>query len=169
MWPWWAMIPIEDLTDVALAMRILMTMSDESYQVTKAVKWWKLFSDESLRSWNCQRSVKEWWLVTFRLWRCFCSLCLSCLSIPQFMKSSNLPDSFYALPAPFVTVHALHSIRSSTQKQANSTSPTQKFSPCDKRLFLSELPLIVLETTILRGTHNASNISSKGYSAAPCV
>ena len=85
------------------------------------------------------------------------------------MKSSNLPDPLYVLPAPFVTVHALHSIRSSTQKQANSTSPTQKFSPCDKRLFLSELPLIVLETIILRGTHNTSIILSEEYSAAPCV
>ena len=42
--------------------------SDESYLVMKVILWWYLFSDES---WNCQRSVKEWWLVTFRLWRCF--------------------------------------------------------------------------------------------------
>ena len=44
--------------------------SDESYLVMKVILWWKLFSDESLRSWNCQGSDKEWWLVTFRLWRC---------------------------------------------------------------------------------------------------
>ena len=34
----------------------------------KVTQWWKLSSDESL---NCPRSEKEWWLVTFRLWRCF--------------------------------------------------------------------------------------------------
>ena len=33
------------------------------------ISWrWNLSSDES---YNCQRSEKEWWLVTFRLWRCF--------------------------------------------------------------------------------------------------
>ena len=35
----------------------------------KVILRWKLSSDESLK--NCQRSDKEWWLVTFRLWRCF--------------------------------------------------------------------------------------------------
>ena len=30
-----------------------------------------LFSDESSRSWNCQWSDEEWWLVTFCLWQCF--------------------------------------------------------------------------------------------------
>ena len=104
MWPWWVMIPIGDLTDVTLAIEELMKVimwwklsSDESYQVMKVIKWWnlcndemylmmkviwwrKLSSDESylmmkvLRSWNCKRSDKEWWLVTFHLWRCFESL-----------------------------------------------------------------------------------------------
>ena len=30
----------------------------------------KLSSDKSQRSWNSLGSDKEWWLVTFRLWRC---------------------------------------------------------------------------------------------------
>ena len=81
MWPWWVMIPIEDLTDVTLAVEDTneddeeveddekdltdVTLvsddtywrldwwysgnwgSDESYQVMKVIKWWKLSSDES--------------------------------------------------------------------------------------------------------------------------
>ena len=34
----------------------------------KVIELWKFSSDESLKG---QRSKKEWWLVTFRLWRCF--------------------------------------------------------------------------------------------------
>ena len=40
----------------------------------KVILWWKLASNESylvMKVKNCQRSEKEWWLVTFRLWRCF--------------------------------------------------------------------------------------------------
>ena len=52
------MIPIEDLTDVTLAiedisenLRIFQKSenddNDESYQVMEVIKWWKLSSDES--------------------------------------------------------------------------------------------------------------------------
>ena len=48
------MIPIEDLTDVTLAIEEVMKVikwwklsSDESYQSMKVIKWWKLSSDES--------------------------------------------------------------------------------------------------------------------------
>ena len=75
MWPWWVKIPIEDLTDVTLAIEDTdeddeedltdVTLvsddtywrldwcyssnwgSDESYQVMKVIKWWKLSSEES--------------------------------------------------------------------------------------------------------------------------
>ena len=51
MWPWWVMIPIEDLTDVTLAIEEVIKrwkfLSDESYQGMKVIKWWKLSSDES--------------------------------------------------------------------------------------------------------------------------
>ena len=53
MWPWWVMIPIEDLTDITLAFEQLMKVikrrkksSDESYQVMKSIKWWRVY-DES--------------------------------------------------------------------------------------------------------------------------
>ena len=54
------MIPIEDLTDVTLAIEEVMKeyqamkvikwgklSSEESYQLRKVIKWWKLSSDES--------------------------------------------------------------------------------------------------------------------------
>ena len=75
MWPWWVMIPIEDLTDVTQAIEdtdeddeedltdVTLVSDDtywrldwcyssnwgsvESYQVMKVIKWWKLSSDGS--------------------------------------------------------------------------------------------------------------------------
>ena len=42
------MIPIEDLTDVTLAIEEVMKLSrDESYQGMKVIKWGKFSSDES--------------------------------------------------------------------------------------------------------------------------
>ena len=41
------MIPIEDLTDITLAIEDTdWLLSDESYLVMKVIKWWKLSSDE---------------------------------------------------------------------------------------------------------------------------
>ena len=93
MWPWWVKIHIEDFADATLTtLMTMMTMvtmtmmkvtqwwklsSDGSYPVMKVTQQWKLPSNEgyavmsSDESWNCQRSEKEWWLVTFRLWQCF--------------------------------------------------------------------------------------------------
>ena len=58
------MIPIEDLTDVTLAIEEVMKVikrwklsRDESYQVMKVTMWWKLPSDES-----CEvMKVVKWW------------------------------------------------------------------------------------------------------------
>ena len=47
----------------------------------KFILWWKLSSDES---WNCQRREKEWWLVTFRLWRCFFTIFRSERAVSTF-------------------------------------------------------------------------------------
>ena len=78
MWPWWAMIPIKDLTDVTLAIEdtdeddeddeedltdVTLVSDDtywrldwcyssnwgsnESYEVMKVIKWWKLSSEKS--------------------------------------------------------------------------------------------------------------------------
>ena len=41
------MKPIEELTDVALAIEDTDEDDDESYQIMKVIKWWKLSSDES--------------------------------------------------------------------------------------------------------------------------
>ena len=48
------MIPIEDLTDVTLAIEEVMKIikqwklsSDDCYQVMIVIKWWKLSSEES--------------------------------------------------------------------------------------------------------------------------
>ena len=50
------MIHIEDLTDVTPAIED----TDESYQVMKVIKWWKLSSDES-----CQvMKVINWWKLS---------------------------------------------------------------------------------------------------------
>ena len=58
------MIPIEDLTDVTLAIEEVMKVikwwklsSDESYQVMNVNKWWKLSSDESY----LMMKVILWW------------------------------------------------------------------------------------------------------------
>ena len=64
MWPWWVMITIEDFTDVTLGSEKKLS-SEKNLPSEK-----KCFSDGSYRSKNSQRSEKEWWLVTFRLWRC---------------------------------------------------------------------------------------------------
>ena len=54
MWPWWVMT----------YWRWWKLSTDGSYHVTEVITWQKLSSDG-------QRSEKEWWLVTFRLWRRF--------------------------------------------------------------------------------------------------
>ena len=51
-------------------MKKMSYKSHKSYQVIKVIKWWKLSCHKSFRIWNSERSEKEWWLVTFRLWRC---------------------------------------------------------------------------------------------------
>ena len=67
MWPWWVMIPIEDLTDVTLAIEEVMKVikrwklsSDGSYEVMKVMKWWKLSSDESYQV----IKVIKWWKLS---------------------------------------------------------------------------------------------------------
>ena len=61
------MIPIEDLTDAALAIEEVMKVikwwklsSDGSYQVMKVIKWWELSSDESYQV----MQVTMWWKLS---------------------------------------------------------------------------------------------------------
>ena len=50
------MIPIEDLTDVTLAIEEVIKrwkfLSDESYQVIKVNKWWKLSIEKVIKWWK---------------------------------------------------------------------------------------------------------------------
>ena len=66
MWPWWVRIPIEHLTGEENE-EDEEDDEDEEDEEDKVIWWWKWFYDEILISWNSQRSEKDWWLVTFRL------------------------------------------------------------------------------------------------------
>ena len=46
----------------------LCSQGCQGCQIQQHMKSW--FCDEIQNSWTSQRSEKEWWLVTFRLWRC---------------------------------------------------------------------------------------------------
>ena len=58
------MIPIEDLTDVTLA----IDDTDEIDQVMKNIKRWKLSSGESYQSF-LNVSLIKWWKVCIKWWR----------------------------------------------------------------------------------------------------
>ena len=77
-----------------------MLSSDESYLVIKVTQWWELLCDER---WNCQRSEKEWWLVTFRMWRCFLQM------LPQVACPRWLIVTLGALVWLFSSVSPSHS------------------------------------------------------------
>ena len=53
----------------------------------------------SFTNFNCQRSEKEWWLVTFGLWRCFIH------ATENYLALENLSDPVKAQSSPCKTDH----------------------------------------------------------------